>query len=227
MSRSLLLTGGSLLVGAVGRTDLLGAEPRACRTPTRCIARCTRCLLATRTSWPSTRRTARARCARPASPRPHRPRSATSAGTTRSSTRRSTSPLRTPAPLRPAGGPALLRPDAADQPGRPPSARRHRPAHPAAPVDGVERRDRPRARSSSMPGRPARTSPATCPGSLSIPAGTSFGTWLGWVVEPDRPVVLVVDGPRPARRPGAPGPAASAARRSAGYLQGGFARWVG
>ena len=31
------------------------------------------------------------------------------------------------------------------------------------------------------------------PGSLSIPAGSSFGTWLGWVVEPDRPLVLVLD----------------------------------
>jgi hydroxyacylglutathione hydrolase len=30
------------------------------------------------------------------------------------------------------------------------------------------------------------------PGSLSIPAGSSFGTWLGWVVDPDRPVVLLV-----------------------------------
>ena len=31
------------------------------------------------------------------------------------------------------------------------------------------------------------------PGSLSVPAGSSFGTWLGWVVDPDRPVVLLVD----------------------------------
>jgi hydroxyacylglutathione hydrolase len=31
------------------------------------------------------------------------------------------------------------------------------------------------------------------PGSVSIPAGSSFGTWLGWVVEPDRPLVLLVD----------------------------------
>ena len=31
------------------------------------------------------------------------------------------------------------------------------------------------------------------PGSLSIPAGSSFGTWLGWVVDADRPVVLVVN----------------------------------
>jgi hydroxyacylglutathione hydrolase len=31
------------------------------------------------------------------------------------------------------------------------------------------------------------------PGSLSIPAGTSFGTWLGWVVEPDAPIILIVN----------------------------------
>jgi len=33
------------------------------------------------------------------------------------------------------------------------------------------------------------------PGSLSIPAGTSFGTWLGWVVDPDASVILLVDSP--------------------------------
>jgi hydroxyacylglutathione hydrolase len=31
------------------------------------------------------------------------------------------------------------------------------------------------------------------PGSLSIPAGSSFGTWLGWVVDPDRPIILLVE----------------------------------
>lgn len=31
------------------------------------------------------------------------------------------------------------------------------------------------------------------PGSLSVPAGSSFGTWLGWMVDADRPVVLLVD----------------------------------
>ena len=63
------------------------------------------------------------------------------------------------------------------------------------------------------------------PGSLSIPAGTSFGTWLGWVVEPDRPVVLVVDRPdqlddlgRQARRVGCD--------TVIGYLQGGFSGWA-
>jgi hydroxyacylglutathione hydrolase len=28
-----------------------------------------------------------------------------------------------------------------------------------------------------------------------VPAGSSFGTWLGWVVDPDRPVVVLVDTP--------------------------------
>ena len=31
------------------------------------------------------------------------------------------------------------------------------------------------------------------PDSVSVPAGSSFGTWLGWVVDPDRPVVLLVE----------------------------------
>jgi hydroxyacylglutathione hydrolase len=30
------------------------------------------------------------------------------------------------------------------------------------------------------------------PGSISIPADASFGTWLGWVVDADRPVILLV-----------------------------------
>jgi hydroxyacylglutathione hydrolase len=33
------------------------------------------------------------------------------------------------------------------------------------------------------------------PGSISIPAGSSFGTWLGWVVDADRPIVLVLEDP--------------------------------
>jgi hydroxyacylglutathione hydrolase len=40
---------------------------------------------------------------------------------------------------------------------------------------------------------PAQHVLAHVPGSLSIPAGSSFGTWLGWVVEPDRPLVLLLD----------------------------------
>jgi hydroxyacylglutathione hydrolase len=73
------------------------------------------------------------------------------------------------------------------------------------------------------------------PGSLSIPAGSSFGTWLGWVVDLDRPVVLVLpdphdlpegvnveawdDGIRQALRIGQ--------ESVLGYLDGGLAAWVG
>ena len=67
---------------------------------------------------------------------------------------------------------------------------------------------------------------AHVPGALSIPAGSSFGTWLGWVVEPDRPLVLVLDRPsdwddlaRQALRIGYEG-------SLAGHLQGGFERWI-
>jgi hydroxyacylglutathione hydrolase len=67
---------------------------------------------------------------------------------------------------------------------------------------------------------------AHAPGSLSIPLSPSFGTWLGWVVEPDRPVVLVLDDPadwddaaRQALRIGAE-------RNLVGHLRGGFAVWA-
>src|SRR6476660_8183871 len=62
------------------------------------------------------------------------------------------------------------------------------------------------------------------PGSLSIPAGSSFGTWLGWVVEPDRPIVLLVEGradlddlSRQALRIGF--------EPFVGYIDGGFEAW--
>jgi hydroxyacylglutathione hydrolase len=43
--------------------------------------------------------------------------------------------------------------------------------------------------------QPAAHVTAHVPGSMSIPSGSSFGTWLGWVVEPERPLVLVLDDP--------------------------------
>jgi hydroxyacylglutathione hydrolase len=62
------------------------------------------------------------------------------------------------------------------------------------------------------------------PGSLSIPAGSSFGTWLGWVVEVDRPLVLIVedvadldDLSRQALRIGV--------GSIVGYVEGGFDSW--
>jgi hydroxyacylglutathione hydrolase len=73
------------------------------------------------------------------------------------------------------------------------------------------------------------------PGSLSIPAGSSFGTWLGWVVDLDRPVVLLLPEHRSA--PGGLNLEAwdDALRQAlrigqesvAGYLDGGLAAWVG
>jgi hydroxyacylglutathione hydrolase len=63
------------------------------------------------------------------------------------------------------------------------------------------------------------------PGSVSIPAGSSFGTWLGWVVEPDRPLILVIDDPadwddaiRQALRIGY--------ENVVGHLRGGLAPWL-
>jgi hydroxyacylglutathione hydrolase len=62
------------------------------------------------------------------------------------------------------------------------------------------------------------------PGSLSIPAGTSFGTWLGWVIDADAPIVLIVndaddldDLARQALRIGYDS--------IAGYVDGGFEAW--
>jgi hydroxyacylglutathione hydrolase len=71
---------------------------------------------------------------------------------------------------------------------------------------------------------PADYMAAHVPGSRSIPAGTSFGTWLGWVVPHDRPLVLLLDSVddwdgavRQALRIGHD--------RIEGYLHGGFSRW--
>src|SRR4029078_7100680 len=67
---------------------------------------------------------------------------------------------------------------------------------------------------------------AHAPGSQSIPLGPSFGTWLGWVVDPDRPLVLVLQRPadgdeavRQALRIGAEG-------AILGHLRGGFGTWA-
>ena len=65
---------------------------------------------------------------------------------------------------------------------------------------------------------------AHVPGSISLPADASFGTWLGWVVEPDRPLVLLLptveawdDATRQALRVGY--------ESIAGFLEGGLAAW--
>jgi len=64
------------------------------------------------------------------------------------------------------------------------------------------------------------------PGSLSIPLGPSFGTWLGWVVPVDRPIVLILERSsdwdeaiRQALRIGSE-------NAIVGHLQGGFSAWA-
>ena len=73
---------------------------------------------------------------------------------------------------------------------------------------------------------PADHAVAHAPGSQSIPLGPSFGTWLGWVVDPDRPLVLVLERAadwdeaiRQALRIGAEG-------AIVGHLRGGFGTWA-
>ncbi|MEO5940620.1 MAG: MBL fold metallo-hydrolase [Candidatus Limnocylindrales bacterium] len=73
---------------------------------------------------------------------------------------------------------------------------------------------------------PADHAVAHAPGSQSVPLGPSFGTWLGWVVDPDRPLVLVLRRPedwdeaiRQALRIGAEG-------AIVGHLRGGFGTWA-
>jgi len=64
------------------------------------------------------------------------------------------------------------------------------------------------------------------PGSVSIPVGASFGTWLGWVVDADRPTILILEDP---------GDADAVVRQAyrighesmLGHLAGGFHTWVG
>ena len=63
------------------------------------------------------------------------------------------------------------------------------------------------------------------PGSLSIPAGSSFGTWLGWVVDPDRPIVLARRGRRGPRRPRRARRCASGSTPFIGYIDGGIEAW--
>jgi hydroxyacylglutathione hydrolase len=73
---------------------------------------------------------------------------------------------------------------------------------------------------------PAEHAVAHARESQSIPLGPSFGTWLGWVVEPDRPLVLVLERPedwdeaiRQALRIGAE-------TSIVGHVRGGFATWA-
>ncbi len=187
----LLLTGGSLLIGAVGRTDLLGAE-RAIPFAAAMYRSLHDVLLRHEDSvmvYPT-----------------HGAGSLCSTGI--SSTSWSTigferrhDPLLAPMEVE-----AFARALLSGQPGIPRYFARMRPINQAGPallggvVPEIPALDGPALDAALARGAlviDARSPEAHArehiTGSLSIPAGSSFGTWLGWVVDPDRPVVLVVD----------------------------------
>lgn len=220
----LLLTGGSLLVGAVGRTDLLGAAnavPYA-REMHRSIHGVILRHEDSVTVYPT-----------------HGAGSLCSTGI--SSTPWSTvgferrhNPLLGPMEID-----AFARALLAGQPSFPRYFARMRPTNQAGPrllggvvplpmpLEPAAARDALDGGALLVDARPAADhSVAHVPGSLSIPSGTSFGTWLGWVVtDPDRPIVLLLrseadwdDIVRQALRIGF--------ERIVGHVRGGFLAWA-
>ena len=220
----LLLSGGSLLVGAVGRTDLLGAAnalPLAARMHHSLhdvILRHEDSVMVYPTHGGGSL------CS-------------TDIASTSWSTigyERRHDPL-----LRPMDVDAFARALLAGQPTVPRYFARMRPINQAGPrlLGGVVPPPRPLrvAEAAAVLDRgallidlrpPADHAVAHVPGSLSIPAGSSFGTWLGWVVpDPDRPLVLLLasdddwdDAVRQGLRIGF--------ESFAGYVHGGYGAWA-
>jgi hydroxyacylglutathione hydrolase len=220
----LLLTGGSLLVGAVGRTDLLGAENAHAyaadmhRSLHDVILRHQDSVAVYPTHG------AGSLCSTGISSTPW-----STIGFERRHNRL----------LSPMDVDAFARALLAGQPAFPHYFARMRPTNQAGPalLGGVVPLPRPleidAARDALDLGAlllDLRTAPEHAaghvPGSISIPAGTSFGTWLGWVVpEPDRPLVLLLrseadwdDAVRQALRIGF--------ESIAGYIRGGYLAWA-
>jgi hydroxyacylglutathione hydrolase len=219
----LLFTGGSLLVGAVGRTDLLGAEnalPYA-----RQMYRSLREVILPHEDFVGIYPThgAGSLCS-------------TGIGSTPSSTigfERRHNPMIAATEVD-AFARRLLR----DQPAFPRYFARMRPTNQAGPhlIGGRPPESRPMSVDEVRTAladdavlvdlrSPHAHAVAHIPGSVSIPSGSSFGTWLGWVVEPDRPLVFVLDDPadwddavRQALRVGFD--------NVAGHLRDGFPQWI-
>ncbi|MFL5776049.1 MAG: rhodanese-like domain-containing protein [Chloroflexota bacterium] len=219
----LLFTGGSLLVGAVGRTDLLGDEnalPFA-----RAMFRSLREVVLPHEDFVGVYPThgAGSLCS-------------TGISSTPSSTigyERRHNPM-----VGPADVDTFARVLLTGQPAFPRYFARMRPMNQAGPTLLGGRLPEPRAldldeaRSQLADGAlaidmrsPSAHATQHIPGSLSVPAGSSFGTWLGWLVEHDRPLVLVLDRPedwddaiRQTLRIGHEG--------AVGHLRGGFGTWA-
>lgn len=220
----LLFTGGSLLVGAVGRTDLLGAE---------------HALPYARSQFRSVREVLLAYDDHVGVYPTHGAGSLCSTGisSTPSSTigyERRHNPM-----VQPDEFDTFARTLLSGQPAFPAYFARMRPTNQAGPRRLGARVPDPRPMSvlevrAAMAGEalvvdlrsPAAHATAHVPGSISIPAGSSFGTWLGWVVDPDRSLVLLLDDAadwddaiRQALRIGYDG-------AIVGHLRGGFGAWV-
>jgi hydroxyacylglutathione hydrolase len=189
----LLFTGGSLLVGAVGRTDLLGedhAVPYA-----RAMFRSLHEVLLPHEDFVGVYPThgAGSLCS-------------TGIASTPSSTigfERRYNPM-----IQPAEVEEFVRVLLHDQPAFPHYFARMRPINKAGPrllgghvPDGrpIAVEEVPKALAGDtllVDARdPVAHADAHVPGSVSIPAGPSFGTWLGWVVDPDRPLLLLLGAP--------------------------------
>jgi hydroxyacylglutathione hydrolase len=223
---ALLFTGGSLLVGSVGRTDLLGAEHA--RPYAQQMFHSLHNRILAHEDFVSVFPThgAGSLCS-------------TGIGSTLSSTigfERRYNPL-----LQPNEFEAFARALLAGQPAVPRYFARMRPLNQAGPrvlgaipapvpVDLAGLRRIVAVGGLVVDLRSPRTfSAGHVPGSLSVPAGSSFSTWLGWVVDLDRDVVFILPG-----GPDAVGASWDDAVRQAyrigheavaGYLEGGFSAW--
>jgi hydroxyacylglutathione hydrolase len=221
---ALLFSGGSLLVGAVGRTDLLGEEPA--RDYARAMHRSLHDVVLAHDDHVVVHPT-------------HGAGSLCAVGIASASTTTIGYERRHNALLRVADVEAFASRLLRGQPTVPRYFAQMRPTNQAGPtlLGGRVPEARPlsleQTRSAIAAGAllldlrpPAEHAVAHARGSQSIPLGPSFGTWLGWVVEPDRPLVLVLERAedwdeaiRQALRIGAEG-------SIAGHLRGGFATWA-
>jgi hydroxyacylglutathione hydrolase len=220
----LLFTGGSLLVGAVGRTDLLGAEHARPYAEQMFHSLHDRILAHEDFVGVFPTHGAGSLCS-------------TGIGTTLNSTigfERRYNPL-----LQPAEVDAFARALLAGQPAVPRYFARMRPTNQAgprilggipgpAPIALEELRRLVTGGGILIDLRPPGAFAAGhVPGSLSLPASSSFGTWLGWVVDYDRPAVLILPDDDPDAWDDAIRQALRIGHESiAGHVAGGFAGWT-
>ena len=220
----LLFTGGSLLVGAVGRTDLLGAEHARPYAEQMFHSLHDRILAHQDFVGVFPTHGAGSLCS-------------TGIGSTLNSTigfERRYNPL-----LQPAEVDAFARTLLAGQPAVPRYFARMRPTNQAGPriLGGIpdpspialeELRRLVAGGGIVIDLRsPGAFAAGHVPGSLSLPAGSSFGTWLGWVVDYDRPAVLILPDDDPDAWDDAIRQALRIGHESiAGHLDGGFPTWA-